>query len=134
MSHTPTRDLVDHLSTNLAALTSGTNLFDSQVRAPHTGGVPEDAVFVWGTGGPLPERTMGEPDEVCRTVIHFRVRHQKAATGLTWARDILEEIQGVAIATYLDVYRLIAEPRALGQDSDGRNYFGGEVMMVYISD
>ena len=134
MTHTPTRDLVDNLNTNLAALTTGTNLYDAQVLAPLTGVIPEDAVFVWSTGGRPPERTMGEPDEIRRIIVHFRVRHQKHAIGLTWARDILDQLRAVSISGYLDIVLLIGEPRALGQDADGRNFFGGEVEMVYISD
>ncbi len=134
MSHTPTRDLVDFLNTNIASLTSGTNLYDSQVRAPLTGVIPEDAVFVWATGGRAPERTMGEPDEVRRAIVHFRVRNQKNATGLALAREIQDTVRASSITGYIDVSLLIPEPRALGQDADGRNFYGGEFEMTYVSD
>ena len=56
---TPDITLAQHIATNVATLTYGTNIFAGPVRPPDTF-VPVLAAFVQVTGGPTPDGFLGE--------------------------------------------------------------------------
>lgn len=130
MTHIPALDLTTEIATQVASLTAGTNLFHGQIRAAGDL-VPRNGVFAWGGGGLEPLRTMGDPDEIRKAVVHVRVRNSSYLTGSTLAHSIMDSMRGVAVATYLDVYVAISEPRSMGQDPNGNHYFGMEYVMTY---
>ena len=130
MTHTPDIALATEIAAQVASLTLGTNIFHSTVRAPDSR-VPVDCVFVWEDGGPTPLRTMGEPDEIRLAVLHVRVRDSVHGDGAALAKSVMNSIRAKSIATYLDLEAMNSGPRALGQDSDGRHYFGLEYVLTY---
>ncbi len=133
MTHSPDTALATEIGTQVGSLTLGTNLFIGTVRADDTV-FPRNCVFVWSGGGPIPQRTMGEPDEIRTTIVHVRVRDAKYSVGSTLATLIMNSLRAVSVATYLDMKGAIGEPRAMGQDPDGNHYFGMEYIMIYESD
>ena len=132
MSHVPATDLAAEIGTQVAGLTLGTNLFHSSVRAPNSD-IPVNSVFVWGSGGKAPLRTMSQPDEIRSAVVHVRVRDRSYGTGSTLAHTIMNTLRGLSVSTYLDLLAAISEPRSMGQDSESNHYFGMEYLMTYTS-
>ncbi len=114
----------------MGSLTLGTNLFASTIRAPGSN-MPKDSVFVWGSGGVEPLRTMGDPDEIRLALVHVQVRSAKFAAGSTLAHSIMDLLRGDDVSTYLEVILAKSEPMALGEDSDGNHHFGMEYLMSY---
>ncbi len=130
MTHIPAIDLATEIGSQVASLTLGTNLFRSMIRAAGSN-VPKDSVFVWGSSGLKPLRTMGDPDEIRTALVHVRVRSAKFAAGSTLAHSIMNLLRGDDISTYLEIIVSRSEPEALGKDSDGNHYFGFEYLMTY---
>lgn len=130
MTHIPATDLATEIGTQVASLTLGTNLFASMIRAPDTN-IPRDSVFVWGSGGLVPLRTMSDPDEVRTALVMIRVRSAKYKDGSDLAHSIMNLLRGDDVSTYLEVAVATSEPAALGEDSDGSHYFGFEYLMTY---
>lgn len=130
MTHIPATDLATEIGTQVASLTLGTNLFHSMIRASDSN-VPKDSVFVWGSGGLPPLRTMSDPDEIRTALVHVRVRSAKSDDGSTLAHSIMNLLRGDDISTYLEVIAAGSEPATLGEDSDGNHYFGFEYLMTY---
>lgn len=132
MSHVPATDLATEIGTQVGGLTLGTNLFHSSVRAPNAS-IPINSVFVWGSGGKPPLRTMSQPDEIRSAVVHVRVRDRTYSIGSTLAHTIMNTLRGLSVSTYLDLVAAISEPRSMGQDSESNHYFGMEYLMTYTS-
>lgn len=130
MSHTPARDIVDYLNTNVAALTKGTNLFPTTI-LPAVGQVPINAVFAFGIGGAGPGRSMGEVSEFRTPIVNVRVRNASFNSGDIVTRAIMDALQAASISGYLDVVALDSEPLANGQDDDGRYLWTQSFLMRY---
>lgn len=130
MTHIPATDLATEIGTQVGSLTLGTNLFHSMIRASDSN-VPKNSVFVWGSGGLVPLRTMGEPDEIRTALVHVRVRNSKREDGSDLAHSIMDLLRGDIVSTYLEVTVATSEPASLGEDSDGSHYFGFEYLMTY---
>ncbi len=130
MTHTPAQAIATEIGTQVGALTLGTNLFHSTVRAPDVL-VPKDCVFAWNGGGVPPLRTMGEPDEIRSAIVMVGVRDSKYADGNSLAILIMNSLQAQSIATYLDLELVNSSPRSLGQDADGLHHFGMEFILTY---
>jgi len=130
MTHIPATDLATEIGTQVGSLTLGTNLFASTIRAPDSN-IPKDSVFVWGDGGLVALRSMGDPDEIRTALVHVRVRSAKFSAGSTLAHSIMDLLRGDDVLTYLDVEVSKSEPMAMGEDSDGNHYFGFEYLMTY---
>ena len=130
MTHIPATDLATEIASQVASLTLGTNLFHSMIRAADSN-VPRDSVFVWGSGGLPPLRTMGDSDEIRMALVIVRVRSAKYADGSVLARSIMNLLRGDDVSTYLEVKTASSEPSALGEDSDGNHFFGIEFLLTY---
>ena len=130
MTHTPAKALATEIGTQVGALTLGTNLFDSTIRAAD-GFIPENCVFAWDGGGAAPLRTMSEPDEIRRSVIVVSVRDLKYNSGRNLAILIMNSLRAQAISTYLDLELVNSAPRALGQDDEGLHHFGLEFILTF---
>ncbi len=130
MTHTPSEALATEIGGQVGSLTLGTNLFHSGVLAPDSY-IPINCVFVWPDGGARPLRSMGDPDEIRRTLIVIRVRNAKQKTGRDLALSIINALRGRDIATYLDLVCATSGPRMLGQSADGHHYFGAEFILTY---
>ena len=131
MTHIPAEDLATEIATQVAGLTLGTNVFHSTLRAPDSD-VPKACVFVWGSGGPEPERTMGDPDEIRRAIVSVQVRDPKYKAGSDRIRSIVDALRGDDVATYLDVKVGMSEPLSFGQDADGLHIFATNYVMTYL--
>jgi hypothetical protein len=127
-------DPPDDLATFIAAaglsLTKGTNLFVSTLREV-SADIPKNAVFLFGSAGASPERTMGEVTEVRHPHVLIRVRWSSFSSGNTKIRAIQDALQAASISGYLDVVALQAEPLNLGQDAEGLHMWGLTYQMVY---
>ncbi len=130
MTHIPATDLATEIAAQVASLTLVTNLFAGTIRASDSN-IPRDSVFVWGSGGLPPLRTMSDPDEIRVALVHVRVRSAKYASGSDLAHSIMNLLRGDDIATYLEVTSATSEPAGLGEDPDGNHYFGFEYLMTY---
>jgi len=130
LTHTPALALATELASQTAGLTLGTNVFHSMMRGAD-GNIPTNAVFVWETVGPSPERTMGDPDEIRRALVNVQVRDSKYLTGYNLAYTIMNNLRGDDVATYLDLAIRSGSPSAMGQDSDGNHIFSMVYMMAY---
>ncbi len=130
MTHTPAEAIATEIGTQVGALTLGTNLFHSTIRAPDSF-IPENAVFVWDGGGAVPLRTMSEPDEIRRSVILVDIRNVKYNNGSDQAILIMNSLRAQSIATYLDLELATSAPRSLGQDAEGHHHFGLEFILTF---
>ncbi len=130
MSHTPAIALATEIAAQVASLTLGTNLFHSSIRASSTN-IPVNSVFVWTGGGARPQRTMSDPNEIRRTVIHVRVRDSDYNDGITLGYSIINGLRAKSISTYLDLFSAFGDPSDLGQDKDGNHIFGVTFILVY---
>ena len=131
VAKTPADDLNTVLAAQITALTVGTNLFSSTIRAPD-GFIPVDCVFTWSGGELEPQRTMSDPDAIRRAVIQVRVRDGKFGDGSDLIYEIAASLIGVDISGYLDATLGSPGPRAMGQDTDGRHLFGAEFILIWI--
>lgn len=130
MTHIPATDLATEIASQVGSLTLGTNLFTTMIRGANRD-VPKDSVFVWGSGGVGPLRTMGDPDEIRTAIVTIRVRSAKYANGSSLAHSIMNLLRGDDISTYLEVIVSTSEPISLGEDADGLHFFGLTYTMTY---
>lgn len=132
MPNNVARDLKDAIDGDSSlGLTSGTNLFASQIRAA-SAQIPKDCVFVIGESGPEPIRSMGQSEEVRIAFTQIVVRWSKFAAGSTTARAIMDSLQGSSISGYLDLVALQSEPTVLGEDSEGLHLWSISYQLVYL--
>lgn len=122
----PPTDVAVHLAGASISLTLGTNLFTGGIRDVRTG-VPKNAVFVKGMPGGLPQRTMGQGDEIRSPLVSVNVRWSTFDGGDTKMREIQEALQAATIFGYIDVVAQQSEPLVLGQDNEGLHMF----MMIF---
>lgn len=122
----PATDVAIFLAGMGISLTFGTNLFTGSIRDVQTG-VPKNAVFVKGMPGGLPERTMGQVNEIRSPLVSVTVRWTTFDGGDTKIRQIQEALQAVAISGYLDVVAQQSEPLVLPPDNEGLHMW----MMVF---
>ncbi len=111
----PPTDVAVKLAAASIGLTLGTNLFTGPLRDV-SAGVPKNAVFVKGMPGGLPERTMGEANEIRGPLVSVTVRNSSFNDGDTKVRQIQEALQAVTISGYLDVAARQSEPLYLEPD------------------
>ncbi len=130
MTHIPATDLATEIAAQVASLILPATLVARTIRA-HDSNIPRDSVFVWGSGGLPPLRTMGDPDEIRVALVHVRVRSAKYASGSDLAHSIMNLLRGDDISTYLEAISATSEPAYLGDDPDGNHYFGFEYLMTY---
>lgn len=111
----PPTDVAVELAAASIGLTLGTNLFTGPLRDV-SAGVPKNAVFIKGLSGGLPQRTMGEVNEIREPLVSVTVRNSSFNDGDTKVRQIQEALQAVTISGYLDVEARQSEPLYLEPD------------------
>ncbi len=111
----PPTDVAVELAAAGIGLTRGTNLFTGPLRDV-SAGVPKNSVFIKGLSGGLPQRTMGEVNEVREPLVSVTVRNSSFNDGDTKVRQIQEALQAVTISGYLDVAARQSEPLYLEPD------------------
>lgn len=111
----PPTDVAVELAAASIGLTLGTNLFTGPLRDV-SAGVPKNAVFIKGLSGGLPQRTMGEVNEIREPLVSVTVRNSSFNDGDTKVRQIQEALQAVTISGYLDVAARQSEPLYLEPD------------------
>ena len=127
----PAEDMQTHIAGLIGSLTAGTNLFASKMRAPRSG-VPVDAVFVWAEPGRVPERSMGEVDEIRWPVAMVYVRNGRQKTGSDLAQSILNTLRGTVPAGYLWLASTASAPTDIGFNSDGWHQFVMAFNLAYL--
>lgn len=128
---TPDQDVVSFLNTNVASLTTGTNLFYGPVRPPDNY-VPSEAVFCLKTGGFPPEAVLGKSLENHIKSVQIRVRGDKMdySSGQTLADSIRDAFLGATNVTgYFDTRLMQTEPNYLGVDQDGHHEWSINVQL-----
>ena len=124
MATTPDADVRDHLDTNVAALTTGTNLFNSKLRAVGDG-IPVEAVFCMASGGPPPEAYLqgGVGDEARFSAVSCFIRSENRdfSGGQDLARTVRDALHHQDISGYHDVRASETEPIYVGEDDDGNH-------------
>ncbi len=127
----PANDVATELDGAGISLTLGTNLFTGPFRevSPR---VPKDSVFIKGLPGGLPERTMGQVDEIRSPLVSVQVRNTSFNGGDTKVRAIQETLTGVVIAGYLDIATQQSEPLYIGQDNEGLHLWSMIYSLKYI--
>lgn len=128
----PSEDLRDHIGTLIGSLSAGTNLFSSKPRAAR-GDVPQDAVFVYASGGRDPDRSMQEVDEIRHPIVTVTVRNSRQKTGSDLAQSIFNTLRGVPPTGYLDLVCANSQPMDMGYDSDGRHFFNMTFILAYLA-
>ena len=129
----PATDVATHLAGAGISLTLGTNLFTGGIRDVRTG-VPKNAVFVKGLPGGLPQRTMGEVNEIRSPLVSVSVRWTTFGDGDTKMRQIQEALQAAAISVYMDVVAQQSEPLVLPPDNEGLHMFMMIFSLKYLDD
>ena len=127
----PAEDMQSHIAGLIASLTAGTNLYASKPRAPR-GDVPEDAVFVYASGGRDPDRSMQEVDEIRWPIVTVSVRNSRQKTGSDLAQEIFNTLRGSPPTGYLDLVCANSQPVDMGYDSDGRHFFNMTFLLAYL--
>ncbi len=122
----PATDVATELAGAGIGLTLGTNLFMGPMRDA-SASVPKNAVFVKGLPGGLPQRTMGESDEIRSPLVSVNVRWTTFNAGDTKIRQVQEALQAATISGYIDVVAQQSEPLVLPPDNEGLHMF----MMVF---
>ena len=84
------------------------------------------------SGGPEPERTMQDVDEIRRAIVSVQVRDPKYKTGSDRIHEIVDALRGDDITTYLEVKVGMSEPLSFGQDTDGLHIFATNYVMTYL--
>jgi len=131
----PATDIAVELAGAGISLTLGTNLFTGPIRdVSATTGVPKNAVFVKGLPGGLPERTMGEGDELRSPLVSIQVRWTTFNDGDTKVRQIQEALQAASISGYLDVLAQQSEPLVLPPDNEGLHQWSMIFLLKYLDD
>lgn len=137
MGLTPETDLVSTLNTEVAWLTTGTNLFSGPVRPVRATYMPGRAVFVFPSGGQEPQAFLGE--SVCMrkssVIIRTRGNHSSTAdaykTALSDARDVRDAVHFASIAGYFDIRVDQTEPIYIGEDENGHPEFSINVTVWF---
>lgn len=121
MATTPDLDIVNHLNTNVAALTKGTNLFYGPVRGqdtPDASYIPDEAVFVLSSGGPEPNAFLGSINTCEEIFSSLTIRVRSAPDdfdgGQTLARSVRDALHHQTITGYVNVTVREADPAYLG--------------------
>ncbi len=127
----PATDVATELAAAGISLTLGTNLFTGPIRDV-SASVPKNSVFVKGLPGGLPERTMGESDELRSPLVSVQVRWTTFGDGDTKVRQIQEALQAVSISGYLDVAAQQSEPLVLPQDNEGLHQWSMIFLLKYL--
>jgi hypothetical protein len=96
--------------------------------------VPKNSVFVKGLPGGLPERTMGEVDELRSPLVSVQVRWTTFGDGDTKVRQIQEAMQAASISGYLDVMAQQSEALVLPQDNEGLHQWSMIFLLKYLDD
>ncbi len=129
----PANDIATELDGAGISLTLGTNLFTGPFREVSAiTGVPKDSVFVKGLPGGIPERTMGQSDEIRSPLVSVQVRNTSFNSGDTKVRDIQETLTAVVISGYLDIATQQSEPLYIGQDNEGLHMWSMIYSLKYI--
>ncbi len=129
----PANDIATELDGAGISLTLGTNLFTGPIRDV-SASVPKNSVFVKGLPGGLPERTMGESDELRSPLVSVQVRWTTFGDGDTKVRQIQEALQAVALSGYLDVAAQQSEPLVLPPDNEGLHQWSMIFLLKYLDD
>jgi len=127
----PATDVAVELAGAGISLTLGTNLFTGPVRDV-SASVPKNAIFVKGLPGGLPQRTMGEVNEIRSPLVSVQVRWTTFGDGDTKVREIQEALQAVSISGYLDVVAQQSEPLALPPDNEGLHQWSMIFSLKYL--
>jgi len=127
----PANDVATELNGAGISLTLGTNLFTGPLREVSSF-TPKNSVFVKGLPGGIPERTMGQSDEIRSPLVSVQVRNTSFNGGDTKVRDIQETLAGVTISGYLDVEAQQSEPLYIGQDNEGLHMWSMIYSLKYI--
>ncbi len=128
----PATDVATELAGAGIGLTLGTNLFMGPMRDA-SASVPKNVVFVKGLPGGLPQRTMGESDEIRSPLVSVNVRWTTFDAGDTKIRQVQEALQAATISGYIDVVAQQSEPLVLGQDNEGLHLFMMIFSLKYIN-
>ncbi len=122
---TPDIDVAGVISTAVAELTTGTNLFVGPVRGYDKGRVPHKAVFITAEGG-APSRQFALAVEY-RPNVDIRVRGDKPSVpsafsdGQTLARAVFDAVHFNPPSGYCDAQVVNSHPIYIGQDEDGHH-------------
>lgn len=129
----PANDVATDLAMAGISLTLGTNIFTGPLREV-SDSIPKNAVFVKGLPGGLPERTMGQINELRSPLVSVQTRWTTFNGGDTKVRAIQEALHAVAINGYLDVVAQQSEPFYLGQDNEGLHLWSMIYSLKYLDD
>jgi hypothetical protein len=123
-------DVVSFLSTNVAGISKGTNLFQGPPRGPNNR-FPKLSVFVQSLPGEEPVRTMQEVSEHRFANVSIIVRWKQFAAGDTLTRLIQDTLQAASISGYLDVVALQSEPSFIGEDAENNFIWSMGYQLIY---
>lgn len=88
---------------------------------------PDNVVTVYDTPSFPPEPILDRTSWYYRSSIQIRVRHNSYATGITWARDIMESLHNRAQeewnGTLYTVIQAVGEPAPMAWDENNRPIF-----------
>ena len=127
----PANDIATELDGAGISLTLGINLFTGPFRDA-SARVTRNSVFVKGLPGGIPERTMGQSDEIRSPLVSVQVRNTSFNGGDTKVRDIQETLTAVVISGYLDIATQQSEPLYIGQDNEGLHMWSMIYSLKYI--
>jgi hypothetical protein len=128
----PEETLATFIGTQVADLTLGTNLFYGPVTPD-----PVEGCWVFPTGGPPPERFLGEIPTMKHFGIQIRVRGDKEqfTTGQALAREVSDALIAAthdsAFNAYLDIEVTQSQPFYLGQDDRGLPEWSQNVEAIF---
>ena len=127
MATTPDTDVVDHLDTNVAALTRDTNLFMGKLRS----GTAE-AVFVLASGGPEPLAYLdGTTIERRFSDVQCMVRSDRGdfSGGQVLARSVRDNLHHQTLTGYIDVRVMQSEPIYVAEEKDEHHVWAVNVQL-----
>lgn len=134
----PEQDLAASISTNVAALTFGTNVFYGPERPSKedtgiTTDPPAEAAFCWESGGPPAEPFNGESTRLVRAQVRVLVRGDKDDYdgGKTLADSVHAATEHASVSGYINVRNLEALPNRLRMDDSGRHRWQWTVEMIF---
>lgn len=127
----PATDVATFLAAAGLSLTLGTNIFTGPIRGASTS-VPKNAVFIKGLPGGLPQRTMGQVDEIRSPIVSIQTRWDNFGDGDTKVRAIQEALQSPSISGYIDVVAQQSEPFVLPQDNEGLHQWSMIYTLKYV--
>jgi hypothetical protein len=117
---TPDTAVRDYLNTNVAALTTGANLFAGKAR-PADAYVPKEAVFCLDSGSPPAEILAGPSNpELAPKRVRLTVRSGSGdfEGGQTLARSVVSALHGASITGYVRLSASCAGPLYVRQNED----------------